>query len=304
MEASRRDTRECRLADRQSQPLTRPASSSSPKACSGQRARRAAQPPMAVIAMLWCVRLSSPRCCRWRLAGPIWQRRQSMGRHWPRGGRPQCRARTCQRGRRPARAAAGILWIGANFRLDIPCRSSSLWSIWAAALASTGWLWPPRSGAVPRAAILSAVPRRHEPRGAGDRYLSFLLSWVHVARLLRAVWRISRSDNARAGYVYLLMASFRTMALLLDSRLAGTAGLRIRGDSRRRHSALVAPLVLKSCAPRRRLQAGLVPFTSGCHRPSGRPEPRFGADERRDDEGAVYGFVRIIFDLLGSQAGG
>ena len=69
---------------------------------------------------------------------------------------------------------------------------------------------------------------------ADDAY-TFLLSWEFMSL---ASWALvmahhREDDNARAGYVYLVMASFGTLALLLAfALLAGPAG----GYALRRHA--------------------------------------------------------------------
>ena len=82
---------------------------------------------------------------------------------------------------------------------------------------------------------------------ADDAY-SFLLSWEFMSL---ASWALvmahhREADNARAGYVYLVMASFGTLALLTRLRFARRSRrpLRLRrhprraADARRRHPGL------------------------------------------------------------------
>ena len=85
------------------------------------------------------------------------------------------------------------------------------------------------------------------------------------------------------------MASFGTLALLLAFGLLAGPGrrLRLRRDARRaiRPPALAA-LVLMPCAGRRRLEGRpRAAARLAAARPSGRAEPRLGADERRHDQG-------------------
>ena len=108
--------------------------------------------------------------------------------------------------------------------------------------------------------------------------------------------------NAKAGYVYLVMASFGTLALLLAfGLLAGPAGrLRICGHSRRAAHAPCGDAGAGPDAARRRLQGR--PRAVAClaaARPSGRAEPRVALMSGVMTKVAIYGFIRHLFDLLG-----
>jgi len=123
-----------------------------------------------------------------------------------------------------------------------------------------------------------------------DDAFTFLLSWESMSL---ASWALvmahhARRANARAGYVYIVMASFGTLALLLAfGLLAGPDGdyglQRDRAPSYVRRVRGTRPrLVLLARRNRRR---GSFPWMSGCPRPSGGAEPCFGPDERRHDQG-------------------
>ncbi len=96
--------------------------------------------------------------------------------------------------------------------------------------------------AAPRAAVLPGLSRRHEPRGAGGRRLHLSCSAGNSCRWRRGrwSWRTTASrQRGRAGYVYLVMASFGTLALLLAfGLLAGPAAITICGHSRAQHHTL------------------------------------------------------------------
>src|SRR5262249_39032765 len=134
-----------------------------------------------------------------------------------------------------------------------------------------------------------------------DDAFTFLVSWEFMSlsswALVMAHHRVA--DNVRAGYVYLIMASFGTLALLLTFGLlagaAGAAHLRLGGGRRRRlclcrHPRGAPPgaacrLHFDTCADRRRLQSR--PRAAArvvAARASGSAEPRLGADERGHDE--------------------
>ena len=125
---------------------------------------------------------------------------------------------------------------------------------------------------------------------ADDAFTLPGLLGVHVARLLGAGDGASprARRTLRAGYVYLVMASFGTLALLLAfGLLAGADGgyafaaIRAAHPSRRARRAGAGPR-----AGRRRLEGRpRAAARLAAARPSGRAEPRLGADERRDDQG-------------------
>jgi len=112
-------------------------------------------------------------------------------------------------------------------------------------------------------------------------------------------------ENLRAGYVYLLMAGFGTMALLLAfGLLAGADGNygfdAIRGSH---PSANLAALVLVLAIVGAGSKAGVVPLHAWL--PLAHPAAPSHVSALMSGvmtKVAVYGFVRIAFDLLGSPA--
>ncbi len=124
---------------------------------------------------------------------------------------------------------------------------------------------------------------------AADAY-AFLLSWEFMSL---ASWALvmahHREDhNARAGYVYLVMASFGTLSLLVAfALLAGPDG-HYAFDAIRAAppAASFAILAFVAALIGAGSKAGLAPLARlAAARPSGRAEPRVGADERGDDQG-------------------
>ena len=143
------------------------------------------------------------------------------------------------------------------------------------------------------AAVLSRLPRRHEPRADRRRRLRVPgVVGVHVAGLLGAGDGASPRGRRtqRAGFVYIVMASFRragAAARLRPARrrrAAPTPSTAMRaataGGRRRRRSPLALALIGAGLEGRPRAAARLA-----AARPSRRAEPRLGADERRDDQG-------------------
>jgi hydrogenase-4 component B len=109
-------------------------------------------------------------------------------------------------------------------------------------------------------------------------------------------------DNVRAGYIYLIMASFGTLALLLAfGLLAGPDGAygfaTIRAAD---HAAGIAALVLILVLLGAGSKAGLVPLHVWL--PLAHPAAPSHVSALMSGvmtKVAVYGFVRIVFDLLG-----
>ena len=205
----------------------------------------------------------------------------------------------------------GIPWIGANFRLDVLAAFFLVVVNLGGAAASLYGLGYGRHEAAPYR-VLPFFPLFLAAMNlvvlAADAY-TFLLSWESMSLASFALVMASHRDpdNARAGYVYLLMASFGTMALLLAfSVLAGTTGsyafAGIRGAE---HSALVAALVLGLTLLGAGSKAGLVPLHVWL--PLAHPAAPSHVSALMSGvmtKVAVYGFVRIIFDLLGEPTGG
>jgi len=154
----------------------------------------------------------------------------------------------------------GLPWLGAHFRLD--------------ALAAF-FLLVVNLGARPRG-LYGLGYGRHEPAPhrvlpffaaflAGmnlvvlaDDAFTFLVSWEFMSLAHgRLSWRTTRArDNTRAAYVYLVMASFGTLALLLAFGLlsgpdGGYAFEAIRASS---HTPMIAAVHARTDAARRRIK--------------------------------------------------
>jgi hydrogenase-4 component B len=138
-----------------------------------------------------------------------------------------------------------------------------------------------------------------------DDAFTFLLSWEFMSL---TSWALVIShhrvpENVRAGYIYLLMASFGTLALLLGfGLLAGSEGLYTFAQMRAAHpatSALVLVLVLIGAGSK----AGLVPLHAWL--PLAHPAAPSHVSALMSGvmtKVAVYGFVRIVFDLAGAPS--
>jgi formate hydrogenlyase subunit 3/multisubunit Na+/H+ antiporter MnhD subunit len=124
-----------------------------------------------------------------------------------------------------------------------------------------------------------------------------LSSWA----LVMAHHRIR--DNARAGYIYLVMASFGTMALLLAFGLLAGGGYGFAAMRAGVHTPTVAALVLALVVLGAGSKAGLVPLHVWL--PLAHPAAPSHVSALMSGvmtKVAVYGFIRIVFDLLGPPA--
>jgi hydrogenase-4 component B len=200
----------------------------------------------------------------------------------------------------------GLPWLGAHFRLD--------------ALASFFLVVVNLGGAA--ASLYGLGYGHHEPAPqrvlpffpaflAGmnlvvlaDDAFSYLLCWEFMSL---ASWALvmahhREAGNAKAGYIYLVMASFGTLALLLAfGLLAGAAGdygfAAIRAAQ---HTPYVATLVLILFLLGAGSKAGLVPLHVWL--PLAHPAAPSHVSALMSGvmtKVAIYGFIRVVFDLLG-----
>jgi hydrogenase-4 component B len=140
-----------------------------------------------------------------------------------------------------------------------------------------------------------------------DDAFTFLLCWEIMSLASWALVMAHHRDagNAQAGYVYLIMASFGTLALLLAfGLLAGPEGAyafsAMRGVP---HSPLIAACILALALLGAGSKAGLVPLHVWL--PLAHPAAPSHVSALMSGimtKVAVYGFVRIVFDLLGAPS--
>jgi hydrogenase-4 component B len=201
----------------------------------------------------------------------------------------------------------GLPWIGAHFRLDelaafflvvvnLGGAGASLYGI------GYGRHAPEPSRVLPFfPAFLAAMSLVVI---ADDAY-SFLFAWELMSLTSWALVMAEHTarDNARAGYVYLVMASFGTLALLLAfGMLAGPAGGYQFSVIRAAHPAPgLATLVLVLALIGAGSKAGLVPLHVWL--PLAHPAAPSHVSALMSGvmtKVAIYGFMRIVFDLLGA----
>ncbi len=203
----------------------------------------------------------------------------------------------------------GIPWLGAHFRLDA---------------LSAFFLAVVDLGAV-TASIFAMGYGRHEEAPLrvlpffpaflvgmslvvlADDAFTFLLSWEFMSL---TSWALVMShhrlqENIRAGYIYLVMASFGTLMLLLAfGLLAGPEGHYTFAQIRAAHpTAGLAALVLILALTGAGSKAGLVPLHVWL--PLAHPAAPSHVSALMSGvmtKIAVYGFVRIVFDLAGEPA--
>jgi len=205
------------------------------------------------------------------------------------------------------RLPVGLPWIGAHFRLDFL-------SAFFLAIVNLG-------GA---AASLYALGYGEHETSPGrvlpfypaflagmnlvviaDDAFSFLFAWEFMSLTSWALVMAHHEDpdNRRAGYIYIVMASFGTLALLLAfGLLAGPTGSYAFSEMRGAIAAqpgLVLILVLLGAGSK----AGLVPLHVWL--PLAHPAAPSHVSALMSGvmtKVAVYGFIRIVFDLSGPPA--
>ncbi|HUZ73880.1 MAG TPA: hydrogenase 4 subunit B [Stellaceae bacterium] len=200
----------------------------------------------------------------------------------------------------------GLPWLGMNFRIDalaafflvvvdLGGAAASLYSLGYDRHESTPYRTRPFFPAFLAAMNLVVM--------ANDAF-TFLFSWelMSLASWALVMAHHREEANARAGHVYLVMASFGTLALLLAFGLmAGPEGAYGFAAMRGAHhapwlSALVLALALLGAGSK----AGIVPlhvWLPLAHPAA--PSPVSALMSGVMTKVAVYGFVRIVFDLLG-----
>ncbi len=203
----------------------------------------------------------------------------------------------------------GLPWIGARFRLD--------------ALSAVFLVVVNLGGAA--ASLFAIGYGRHEDEPqrvlpfypaflAGmnlvvlaDDAFSFLVAWEFMSLSSWALVMARHRDpeNRRAGYIYLLMASFGALCLLLAFGLLAGPGGGYSFDAVRAHTptAVIAALVLCLAVLGAGSKAGLVPLHVWL--PLAHPAAPSHVSALMSGvmtKVAIYAFVRIVFDLLGPPA--
>jgi formate hydrogenlyase subunit 3/multisubunit Na+/H+ antiporter MnhD subunit len=203
----------------------------------------------------------------------------------------------------------GLPWIGAHFRLDALSAFFLCVVNLGGVLAS---LYALGYGRHERMAerILPFYPLFLAAMNfvvVADDAFTFLFSWefMSLSSWALVVAHDKVEANVRAGYIYLVMASFGTLVLLLAfGLLAGPEGA-YGFDAIRvgQHSAALAGLVLILVLLGAGSKAGLVPLHAWLPlaHPAA-PSHVSGLLSGVMTKVAVYAFVRIVFDLIGEPS--
>jgi hydrogenase-4 component B len=200
----------------------------------------------------------------------------------------------------------GVPWIGAHFRVDALSAFFLLVVNLGAVAASVFGIGYGRHDHAPGRVVpfFPAFLLGMNLVVLADDAFTFLLSWEFMSL---ASWALvmahhKEAGNARAGYIYITMASFGTLALLLAfGLLAGSEG-HYGFDAMRgaRESPRLAVLVLALAVLGAGSKAGLVPLHVWL--PLAHPAAPSHVSALMSGvmtKVAVYGFIRIAFDLLG-----
>jgi len=200
----------------------------------------------------------------------------------------------------------GLPWLGAHFRIDALSAFFLVVVNLGGASASLFALGYGRHEHSPQR-VLPFYPAYLAAMNLvvlADDAFSFLVSWEFMSltswALVIAHHRVA--ENVRAGYVYLLMAGFGTLALLLAfGLLAGGHGDYAFDAMRAAHPPmLLAGLVLALAIAGAGSKSGVVPLHAWL--PLAHPAAPSHVSALMSGvmtKVAVYGFVRIVFDLLG-----
>lgn len=208
----------------------------------------------------------------------------------------------------------GLPWLGAHFRIDaLSAFFLAVVNLGAAAACLYGLGYGRHEEAPHR--VLPFLPAFLAGMNlvvmAADAF-GFLLSWEFMSLASWALVLAHHRDpeNTHAGYVYLVMASFGTLALLLTlGLLAGPDGgyafaamrqVGLEGGLGGGREAGMATLVLVLALIGAGSKAGLVPLHVWL--PLAHPAAPSHVSALMSGvmtKVAIYGFVRIVFDLLG-----
>src|SRR6202030_1542191 len=200
----------------------------------------------------------------------------------------------------------GLPWLGAHFRLDaLACFFLFVVNLGGASASLYGLGYGHHEPAPHR--VLPFYPAFLAGMNLvvlADDAFSYLLCWEFMSL---ASWALvmahhREAGNAKAGYIYLLMASFGTLALLLAfGLLAGPAGdYGFSAIRAAQHTPYAAALVLILMLLGAGSKAGLVPLHVWL--PLAHPAAPSHVSALMSGvmtKVAIYGFIRVVFDLLG-----
>ncbi len=200
----------------------------------------------------------------------------------------------------------GLPWIGANFRLDTLSTFFLVVVNFGGAMASLYGLGYGKHESAPHR-VLPFFPAFLAGMNLvvlADDAFTFLLSWEFMSLVSWALVMAHHreQDNARAGYIYLVMASFGTLALLLAFGLLSgpSGGYTFEAMRAADPSPIIATFVLALMLLGAGSKAGLVPLHVWL--PLAHPAAPSHVSALMSGvmtKVAIYGFIRVVFDLLG-----
>lgn len=203
----------------------------------------------------------------------------------------------------------GLPWLGAHLRIDALAAFFLVVINLGAATASLFALGYGRHEHAPQR-VLPFYPAFLAGMNLvvlADDAFTYLVSWefMSLSSWAMVMAHHRESENTRAGYIYLVMASFGTLVLLLTfGLLSGPSGGYAFADIRGAHpSAGLAAAVLILALIGTGSKAGLVPLHVWL--PLAHPAAPSHVSALMSGvmtKVAVYGFVRIAFDLLADPA--
>ena len=203
----------------------------------------------------------------------------------------------------------GLPWLGAHLRIDALAAFFLVVVNLGAATASLFALGYGRHEHAPQR-VLPFYPAFLAGMNLvvlADDAFTYLVSWefMSLSSWAMVMAHHRESENTRAGYIYLVMASFGTLVLLLTfGLLAGPSGGYAFAEIRGAHpSAGLAAAVLILALIGTGSKAGLVPLHVWL--PLAHPAAPSHVSALMSGvmtKVAVYGFVRIAFDLLPDPA--
>ncbi|WP_346895845.1 hydrogenase 4 subunit B [uncultured Roseibium sp.] len=203
----------------------------------------------------------------------------------------------------------GLPWIGASFKLDILSAFFLAVVNFGGAMASLYGLGYGRHEEAPHRVLpfFAAFLAGMNLVVLADDAFAFLLSWEFMSL---ASWALvvshHRSEaSLRAGFIYLVMASFGTLSLLLAFGLLAGPGGGYGFDTIRAmpHAPLVVAIVFILMLLGAGSKAGLVPLHVWL--PLAHPAAPSHVSALMSGvmtKVAIYGFIRVVFDLLGEPA--
>jgi hydrogenase-4 component B len=201
----------------------------------------------------------------------------------------------------------GLPWLGAHFRIDALAAFFLTVINLGGAAASLFAIGYGRHEHAPQR-VLPFYPAYLAAMNLvvmADDAFSFLVSWEFMSLTSWALVISNHElrENMRAGFVYLLMASFGTLTLLLAFGLLAGPGGNYAFDAIRaaQPAGTVAALIFILALTGAGSKAGLVPLHAWL--PLAHPAAPSHVSALMSGvmtKVAVYGFLRIVFDLLGT----